>query len=347
VGAVDYFGVALDVFGVGIDLSVQHRSRSINGWGPWRSLGGTVTSKPAVVAWSSGRLDVFVRGTDAGLWHNWCNDAGCDSGQWAGWEPMGGFLVGNPVVTSPAPGKLVVFVQQADNKLYRKTFDGSLGWQPSVLGYEQVASDVAAQPGNKAWWWNPGYYTHAFDAGNSRGFTGDSDWAVGDYKGQCKAGDRATGLSVNGGRAHSLLCADAGLKIGSGATSGIGKVESVFSLRGSGQRGTTSTGDWDAGFVKAECAGGSVLTGVAQTTDLKADAILCAPIQTQLAASGNTCNALTVVPWDNRASFSSSDWAPGFVKTECAVDQVMRGVSRDASGKVHAILCCNVAVFAP
>lgn len=38
------------------------------------------TAAPTV---SSGRLDVFGRGTDKGLWHLWWNGS-----QWSGWSPM-------------------------------------------------------------------------------------------------------------------------------------------------------------------------------------------------------------------------------------------------------------------
>ena len=37
----------------------------------WESLGGGLTSAPAVCSWEAGRLDVFGRGTDNALWHKW------------------------------------------------------------------------------------------------------------------------------------------------------------------------------------------------------------------------------------------------------------------------------------
>ena len=37
----------------------------------WEPLGGVLASGPAAAAWSAGRLDVFVRGTDNQLWHKW------------------------------------------------------------------------------------------------------------------------------------------------------------------------------------------------------------------------------------------------------------------------------------
>lgn len=50
-------------------------------WTAWQDLGGLVTSAPAAVSWGSGRIDVFVRGSNgevlqrfkdgAGSWSNW------------------------------------------------------------------------------------------------------------------------------------------------------------------------------------------------------------------------------------------------------------------------------------
>jgi hypothetical protein len=40
-------------------------------WNVWESLGGVLTSGPAVASWSPNRLDVFVGGTDSALWHKW------------------------------------------------------------------------------------------------------------------------------------------------------------------------------------------------------------------------------------------------------------------------------------
>src|SRR5215510_7733346 len=54
------------------------------GWHGWESLGGLITSGPAISSWASGRLDCFARGADNALWHKWY------SGGWSGWESLGG-----------------------------------------------------------------------------------------------------------------------------------------------------------------------------------------------------------------------------------------------------------------
>jgi hypothetical protein len=43
--------------------------RERQGWSAWESLGGVVSSAPSAASWSSGRLDIFARGTDGALWH--------------------------------------------------------------------------------------------------------------------------------------------------------------------------------------------------------------------------------------------------------------------------------------
>lgn len=90
----------------------------------WATLGGNLTSKPAVAAWSSNRLDAFARGTDGQLWHRWHDASG-----WHGWQPLGGQLYSGtgPAVASWAPGRLDVFLEGTDRQLWHRAYDSS-GW---------------------------------------------------------------------------------------------------------------------------------------------------------------------------------------------------------------------------
>jgi hypothetical protein len=54
-------------------------------WSNWISLGGSPTSSPAATSPTSGAIDVFVRGTDNGLWEN-----SFSNGSWSGWTSVGG-----------------------------------------------------------------------------------------------------------------------------------------------------------------------------------------------------------------------------------------------------------------
>ena len=87
-----------------------------SGWSGWESLGGVLTSGPGVCSWSSGRLDVFVRGTDNALWHKWFSNG------WSGWESLGGVLTSDPAAVSWGPNRIDVFVRGTDNALWHKWF---------------------------------------------------------------------------------------------------------------------------------------------------------------------------------------------------------------------------------
>ena len=112
----------------------------------WGSLGGVLTSKPGVAAWSSNRLDAFVRGTDGQLWHRWW-----DGTRWNGWEPLGGQLYPGtgPAVASWAPGRLDVFVEGTDRQLWHRWWDGTRwsDWEP--LGGGLTSGPAASS-------WGPG-----------------------------------------------------------------------------------------------------------------------------------------------------------------------------------------------
>lgn len=110
----------------------------------WATLGGVLTSKPAVAAWSTNRLDAFARGTDGQLWHRWHDASG-----WHGWEPLGGQLYPGtgPAVSSWAPGRLDVFLEGTDHQLWHRAFDSS-GWHRwEPLGGVLTSGPAAASSG--------------------------------------------------------------------------------------------------------------------------------------------------------------------------------------------------------
>jgi hypothetical protein len=112
----------------------------------WESLQGTLASAPEAASWGGGRLDVFARGTDGGLWHEWR-----DGGLWSRWEPLGGALPANadPGAVSWSPGRVDVFVKGSDSTLWHTWWDGSrwIGWE-SLGGVLKSGPDVAS--------WAPG-----------------------------------------------------------------------------------------------------------------------------------------------------------------------------------------------
>lgn len=76
-----------------ISARMNTPTRSL-GWSSWESLEGVLTSYPAVSSWASGRLDVFVRGTDNAMWHKWFDR------KWSSWESLGGMLTSAPGAVS-------------------------------------------------------------------------------------------------------------------------------------------------------------------------------------------------------------------------------------------------------
>jgi hypothetical protein len=58
-------------------------------WSGWSNLGGYLTSSPAAAFNSDGRLEVFVRGGDDGLWHIAQTSP---AGAWGSWSSLGGAM---------------------------------------------------------------------------------------------------------------------------------------------------------------------------------------------------------------------------------------------------------------
>ncbi len=89
---------------------------------------GTFTSGPALTSWTSTRYDIFGRGTDGALWHNWWTGSG-----WAGWQSLGGQIAPGtqPAAVAWAPNRIDVFVEGTDGQLYHIWWDGASwsGWE--------------------------------------------------------------------------------------------------------------------------------------------------------------------------------------------------------------------------
>jgi len=123
-------------------LYTKHYTTS-TGWSGWGSLGGVLTSGPAVASWGSGRLDVFVRGTDNAVWHKWFS-----GGRWSGWQSLGGRIIGEPAAASTGAGKLDLFARATNNVLYTRNYGvSSVGWSAwASLGGRLTSSPSATVP---------------------------------------------------------------------------------------------------------------------------------------------------------------------------------------------------------
>jgi acylphosphatase len=85
------------------------------GWSGYNRLGGVLTSDPVVGRNADGRMEVFVRSTDNGLYSIW--QTAPNSG-WHGYGRLGGVLTARPTVARNADGRMEVFVRGTDNALY-------------------------------------------------------------------------------------------------------------------------------------------------------------------------------------------------------------------------------------
>jgi hypothetical protein len=112
------------------------------------------------------RLDVFGRGTDNALYHDFQVDS---NGTWGGtWENLGGVLRSAPAAVSWGPGRLDVFVRGSDNGLWHRWFSNGAwsGWEslggilnsgPAVASWGEGRLDVFLRGSdNGLWhkWWD-------------------------------------------------------------------------------------------------------------------------------------------------------------------------------------------------
>src|SRR5262245_14416869 len=105
--------------------------------------GVTVASAPAIASWETGRLDIFVLGSDARFWQKTYD------GAWQDWTVIpDGVLTSRPAAASLRPGHIALFGRGTDAALYYKVFDAGAwgGW--SSLGGDVVGGPAASREGN-------------------------------------------------------------------------------------------------------------------------------------------------------------------------------------------------------
>ena len=123
----------------------------------WESLGGGLTSAPAICSWGPTHLEVFARGDDQALWHRRFLD-----GAWGEWESLGGVLTSPPAAVSWGAGRVDVFVRGTDDALWHRWFDGQWrGWEslggllnfgPAVASWGPRRLDVFARGRDNGIW---------------------------------------------------------------------------------------------------------------------------------------------------------------------------------------------------
>jgi len=108
---------------------------------PWYSLGGVATSSPGVSSWGTTRTDLFVRGTNNGLWQNTYNGT-----SWNGWGSLGGGLTSAPAAVSWGANRIDTFVRGTDNALWHVWYD-TTGWH----GWERLGGSLITGPEVASW----------------------------------------------------------------------------------------------------------------------------------------------------------------------------------------------------
>jgi len=110
-------------------------------WTAAESLGGTLTSSPAVASWQPGRYDVLARGTDNAIWHT------VYSGKPSGWQSIGGKASSPPAAVSWGAGRLDVFVRGTDNQLWTRHYTAGAGWS----GWSSLGGILTSGPAAASW----------------------------------------------------------------------------------------------------------------------------------------------------------------------------------------------------
>jgi hypothetical protein len=93
------------------DGTLSRITRAFGTWGPWVNLAGpATTSDPVIGTNADGRLEIFVRGTDGNIYHNYQSAAG---GSYSGFTSLGGNAAAdsNIGVAMNIDGRLEIFVR--------------------------------------------------------------------------------------------------------------------------------------------------------------------------------------------------------------------------------------------
>jgi spore germination protein YaaH len=94
---------------------------------PWFSLGGLISYGPHASSSGASRTDVFVRGTDNGVWQETWNGTTWNPS----WASVGGAITSGAAAVSWAATRIDVFARGTDNGLWHIQWDGTR-WSPWV-----------------------------------------------------------------------------------------------------------------------------------------------------------------------------------------------------------------------
>jgi hypothetical protein len=165
------------------------------------------------------------------------------------------------------------------------------------------------------------------------------DWQPWAVKAECADNEYLVGVSkeMSAKRSHGALCRPGNIN----RFAHNSCVARNFSAGDS--RGTVSTGDWDPGYYKGECAAHQYVAGVSQSSSGDITSILCCTgFAPSLAHS--SCSKVVFQSTNGQEDASNGDWDPWFWKGDCGTGRYVAGMSRDLGsqpGAAHALLCCT------
>ncbi len=82
-------------------------------WSGWASLGGWIDLL-TVGQNQDGRMEIFARGSDGAVWHNWQTEP---NGNWSGWASLGGWI-DMLTIGQNADGRLEIFARGSDGAVW-------------------------------------------------------------------------------------------------------------------------------------------------------------------------------------------------------------------------------------
>ncbi|GCF07758.1 hypothetical protein KDI_13220 [Dictyobacter arantiisoli] len=127
----------LEVFARGSDNNIWHNyqlnANGAGGWVGWGTLQSnqTFNGNPVVAVNKNGTLEIFARGSDNNIWHNYQAQPGAG---WVGWGTLqsGHTFSGDPDVIMNTDGRLEVFARGSDNNIWHnyqaQPGAGWVGW---------------------------------------------------------------------------------------------------------------------------------------------------------------------------------------------------------------------------
>ncbi|KAE9989465.1 hypothetical protein Vi05172_g2948 [Venturia inaequalis] len=150
VAVVSWTKGRLDVFAIGDNHGMWHKTQSMGAWWPsnsqWEDIGAPLanfSSAPAAVSHTVGTYDVFAVGSDGQAYHKWFNKKLGPST--LEWEAQGGKFAGDLAVTSRAPGKFDIVGRGQDRVVYHKEWTGK-GYVPGTTTWTPIGGVFKTDP---------------------------------------------------------------------------------------------------------------------------------------------------------------------------------------------------------